>query len=363
MIDQGKAITVLGDNVCRACSKIFGTGVQCPSCRSSWHWQQPIFDYRRLDGLPIETIQALQWLELYKIPDGVVSRLVEKSAYSQMSAAEILEMIAEFKKFVALLVINHSKKRRVEMTNEEIDEIWHTFILFTKEYQEFCKMLVGEYIHHEPNVPADDVDQSAVRNYPSPGSRNFDEDYEKYFGNLNKVWETKRLDTTKKEEENKQAEKRNKALAITLAIDAILVLFLIKELFAAGHSAALAYGGLAYLPVLVGGVIWSRLTADAYSRKMVALAVMLTFATLLVTAVGLALHSAADETAKQVVIAISSLVFVISALLFAGLRVKNVKKKRTNGAWVGCGSLAGVSCSGSGGDGAGGGCGGGGCGG
>lgn len=31
-----------------------------------------------------------------------------------------------------------------------LDELWHTFIIFTKEYHEFCRQLGVEYLHHQP---------------------------------------------------------------------------------------------------------------------------------------------------------------------------------------------------------------------
>lgn len=33
-----------------------------------------------------------------------------------------------------------------------LDEGWHTFILFTRQYQEFCKNILGRFIHHTPHV-------------------------------------------------------------------------------------------------------------------------------------------------------------------------------------------------------------------
>lgn len=33
-----------------------------------------------------------------------------------------------------------------------LDEMWHCFILCTKEYTDFCKTYLGTYIHHDPNV-------------------------------------------------------------------------------------------------------------------------------------------------------------------------------------------------------------------
>lgn len=35
---------------------------------------------------------------------------------------------------------------------QEIDEMWHEFILFTEDYIEFCTHYFGEYIHHLPNL-------------------------------------------------------------------------------------------------------------------------------------------------------------------------------------------------------------------
>lgn len=34
----------------------------------------------------------------------------------------------------------------------EIDEMWHEFILFTKDYSDFCQHYFGTYMHHMPNI-------------------------------------------------------------------------------------------------------------------------------------------------------------------------------------------------------------------
>src|SRR5215216_881231 len=36
-----------------------------------------------------------------------------------------------------------------------IDEMWHTFILCTKEYNDFCDRYFGFYIHHKPTSKED----------------------------------------------------------------------------------------------------------------------------------------------------------------------------------------------------------------
>ncbi len=33
-----------------------------------------------------------------------------------------------------------------------LDEMWHNFILFTREYQDYCKRTFGQVLHHEPTT-------------------------------------------------------------------------------------------------------------------------------------------------------------------------------------------------------------------
>ncbi len=33
-----------------------------------------------------------------------------------------------------------------------IDEIWHIFLLYTKDYMDFCELYFGQYIHHLPDI-------------------------------------------------------------------------------------------------------------------------------------------------------------------------------------------------------------------
>lgn len=47
-----------------------------------------------------------------------------------------------------------------------LDEMWHTFILFTREYSEYCQTHYGFYIHHAPttNAESDQYRQRAAAN-------------------------------------------------------------------------------------------------------------------------------------------------------------------------------------------------------
>ncbi len=43
-----------------------------------------------------------------------------------------------------------------------LDEMWHTFILCTRDYEQFCREIFGCYIHHDPQVQSE-ADKSARR--------------------------------------------------------------------------------------------------------------------------------------------------------------------------------------------------------
>jgi hypothetical protein len=67
------------------------------------------------------------------------------------------------------------------MISPIVDEAWHTFILFTEEYENFCRNIVGKFLHHRPII-SDDVCGKRI------GVQNFIESYRKYFGELSTVW-------------------------------------------------------------------------------------------------------------------------------------------------------------------------------
>jgi hypothetical protein len=51
------------------------------------------------------------------------------------------------KQFLAVCSVIPGKK----VAAEEVDDLWHTFLLFTRDYQDFCDEYLGRFIHHDPN--------------------------------------------------------------------------------------------------------------------------------------------------------------------------------------------------------------------
>src|SRR3989338_3462773 len=71
-------------------------------------------------------------LEKYNAP-WLYERLLEKKEVK--SYAEFVERFNEFKKYIALIYLSG---KPLGMVSNTIDAVWHEFILFTREYMQFC---------------------------------------------------------------------------------------------------------------------------------------------------------------------------------------------------------------------------------
>lgn len=43
------------------------------------------------------------------------------------------------------------REKRLAMPSKVVDDAWHEFILFTKDYQNFCEKAFGCFLHHQPS--------------------------------------------------------------------------------------------------------------------------------------------------------------------------------------------------------------------
>ena len=54
----------------------------------------------------------------------------------------------ELKRYFALTALNPTHDYGM---SGPVDDLWHTFILFTKEYASFCENHIGRFLHHYPD--------------------------------------------------------------------------------------------------------------------------------------------------------------------------------------------------------------------
>lgn len=74
----------------------------------------------------------------------IVARYIQDEGVSP-STANIHER--ELKRFLALCAIFRGP---IGMRGP-VDELWHSFLMFTEDYERFCTKVAGAFIHHAPN--------------------------------------------------------------------------------------------------------------------------------------------------------------------------------------------------------------------
>lgn len=91
-----------------------------------------------------------------------------------VSMEEANRCFAALKEFMIVCAVKPGYK----VTSDPIDRMWHTFLLFTKDYKTFCEGYLGMFINHEP------FEQPAPAAYLE--TRSFAHDY---FGRLDaELW-------------------------------------------------------------------------------------------------------------------------------------------------------------------------------
>ncbi len=76
-------------------------------------------------------------------------RLIDRENWS---AEDAKEAVRRYKNFLILIL---KYPGEVLAPAEDIDEVWHTHILFTREYTRDCLAIFGGYLHHAPAQHAD----------------------------------------------------------------------------------------------------------------------------------------------------------------------------------------------------------------
>jgi hypothetical protein len=316
--------------------------------------------------LSVKTLESLSKLDKFQIPSGVVERLRQKKIFNDMTDGQLKEILDEFKKYMAILVINYRNGKKVEMVSELVDEVWHTFILFTNEYRKFCETIIGEYIHHEPNVSSYGVDPLFSLK-KKQGTEFFYEEYERCFGPLPDVWTHKQTLETKKS--------RNLKNPIRFAVLSMVICLVVYTLICAYTIHFVGFGVLATVYGFIAFVGMATMYARCKSRDsqyFLGISFASIFITLLIMGAVVVLICQEAYELRRAIALISAALLSSTILIYLvrnWQRIPNDKPTlpigyRSSGArhsgfyGGGCGSMAS-----SGGDGGGGGCGGGGCGG
>ncbi len=90
--------------------------------------------------------RRLAYIEHYEFPPGVASGV--RKRYPHLSEADLHEVITGLRQYFVLAL--RAQQRLLAMPSQVVDVAWHEFILFTRDYQHFCRGAFGRFLHHKP---------------------------------------------------------------------------------------------------------------------------------------------------------------------------------------------------------------------
>jgi hypothetical protein len=104
--------------------------------------------------------------------DEITARFTRRYPVSRSEADELFE---ETKKLLWLGTHTHAPKFFVTEHILAIDEMWHNFICFTREYARYCETNFGGIAHHEPTTDRERARRRvAFETNPERVTRSFD---------------------------------------------------------------------------------------------------------------------------------------------------------------------------------------------
>lgn len=79
-------------------------------------------------------------------PKTITEKVHER--YPHLSEEQLNSVLDALRDYFS--ICNIAGKRMVAMPSQVVDIAWHEFILFTRQYQLFCKEALGRFLHHTP---------------------------------------------------------------------------------------------------------------------------------------------------------------------------------------------------------------------
>lgn len=96
----------------------------------------------------LSELRRAEYIRTYVFPRGLFDKLAERRPELERKDAFLVARgLRQF--FLAYLA---SGRKYVSMPSQVADDLWHEFILYTREYQKFCRRAFGGFFHHSPAV-------------------------------------------------------------------------------------------------------------------------------------------------------------------------------------------------------------------
>jgi hypothetical protein len=97
-------------------------------------------------GIGLRRAKQERFIRQFVLPQGLFKKLQEKRPGLD---SRYHSLVAQRQFFLCHL---KSGRKFVSMPSQVVDDLWHEFILYTRNYQQFCSKAFGGYMHHTPAV-------------------------------------------------------------------------------------------------------------------------------------------------------------------------------------------------------------------
>lgn len=88
----------------------------------------------------------LEFVRKYDFPRGLDARFLNRRA--GLDAKQVNMVYDALRQYFKIALA--AERKMVAMPSQAVDDLWHEFILYTRNYQAFCKQAFGRYLHHTP---------------------------------------------------------------------------------------------------------------------------------------------------------------------------------------------------------------------
>ena len=94
----------------------------------------------------VQASRRADFIRSFVLPQGLFDKL--RATHPQLSLKDCQLVAQALRQF--FLAYLKSNGRTVAMPSQVVDDLWHEFILHTRNYDVFCRRAFGRFLHHTP---------------------------------------------------------------------------------------------------------------------------------------------------------------------------------------------------------------------
>jgi hypothetical protein len=104
----------------------------------------------------LRDVKRAEYIRSFNLPKGLYEKL--QKTHPQLTTRDCELVGRGLRQFF----LSYLKGRRkfVAMPSQVVDDLWHEFILYTRNYEAFCQLGFGRFLHHAPAAVLSSVKQS-----------------------------------------------------------------------------------------------------------------------------------------------------------------------------------------------------------